>query len=735
MSQTGSASAAAQPCAKRPDPLRFGQINIREIDPPGTDVEWWADEFRRTHLDGVCINAGGFIAYYPTEVPYHFRSPYLGNRDLFSELTAAAKAQGMWVLARVSPGFMFEPVYRACPDWFMVTADGGPRCIPDPHDPENSPPLYYTCITSDCFREFVPAIFREIASRYDIDAFFGPHGWDGTHDVSYCPRCQRLFREASGLDLPRRLSDPARKAWRGWRDGLSEELWLHWDRIAQGIRPALFWWGNNSVGAIAKHARMFNADAQTRGEHTPLWLVGEVGKRMRSVAAAGVPEAAAAGAAGKPYFHIGSAYVEHRQQAKPDAEQRIFWAESLAADCRPWFTVIGTVPDDLRQFPPLERAFTFHARHEDRFLGRRSMANVALVWSDRQAQAYEGNAAGDTRASLLDAQRGAYYALLRARIPFDMLLDELIAPESAAQLARYDAIVLPNRACLSDGQCAALAGYAAAGGSLVVTYETSLYDDWGAARPDFGLADILGVHFAGEYLGPYRHARVDLGRESSGAACPFLEGIEHTRTMGLAGRYAASSAAVLRVQPAADTQHALTVIPSSPWHPPETAYPHVTHTDWATVFWREREAPSAEDRAVARSVYFAAPVDRILWHTTTPDLERLIANAVRWALHDRQPVRVDGPGLVDVHAYRRDHDVQVHLVNLSNPDIWHGPCREILPVGAQQVRVSLPAGSGHPTAVRLLVSASDAAWRVEGQDLIVDVSHIDDHEIVVAQLG
>ena len=691
-------------------PLRFGQINIREADPPITDVAWWADYFRRTHLDGVCLNAGGFIAYYPTEIPHHRRSPHLGERDVFGELASAAKEQGMWVLARVSPGFMYEEVYRARPDWFMVTADGGPRRIPDPHDPHNSPALYYTCITGECFREFVPAIFREIASRYDVDAFFGPHGWDGTQDVCYCPRCAALFRDATGMELPRGRSAPARKAWRSWRDGLSEQLWLSWDCVAKEIRPDLFWWGNNSVSALAKHARMFNADAQTRGEHTPLWFVGEVGKRMRSVAA------------GKPYFHIGSAYVENRQQAKPEAEQRIFWAESIAADSRPWFTVIGTVADDDRQFGPLARAFGFHAEHERLFLSRESLANVALVWSDRQAQFYDDSPVGDTRAALLEAQRGAYYALLRNRIPFDMLLDELITPQA---LARYDAVLLPDRACLSDEQCAALTGYAASGGGLVATYETSLYDEWGAPRGEFGLAEALGVRFGGDYRGPFRHARVRLEPTGADEAAPFLEGIEDTRTAILAGRYAGSATAVVAARPENGTRAGLTVIPSYPWHPPETAYPHVARTDWPTAFWRER--------GDARSVYFASALDRVLWRTQYPDLDRLLGNAVRWASHDRQAVRVTGPGLVDVHAYRCEQVVQVHLVNLSNPAIWHGPCTEILPVGAQEVRVRVP-GAERVRAVRLLVSGTAADWRTEGDTLVVDVPRIEDHEIVVAQL-
>jgi hypothetical protein len=45
------------------------------------------------------------------------------------------------------------------------------------------------------------------------------------------------------------------------------------------------------------------------------------------------------------------------------------------------------------------------------------------------------------------------------------------------------------------------------------------------------------------------------------------------------------------------------------------------------------------------------------------------------------------------------------------------------------------AGAGHPSAVRLLVSDTDAAWRVAGNALIVDVPRIDDHEIVVVHLA
>ncbi len=43
-----------------------------------------------------------------------------------------------------------------------------------------------------------------------------------------------------------------------------------------------------------------------------------------------------------------------------------------------------------------------------------------------------------------------------------------------------------------------LRSYVAGGGSLVVTFETSLYDSAGVRREDFLLADCLGTHYRGE---------------------------------------------------------------------------------------------------------------------------------------------------------------------------------------------------------------------------------------------
>ena len=66
--------------------LRWGQTNITEIDPTRYDIAWWRKQWQRTHTQGVIVNAGGIVAYYPSAVPLHRQARLLGGRDLFGEL-------------------------------------------------------------------------------------------------------------------------------------------------------------------------------------------------------------------------------------------------------------------------------------------------------------------------------------------------------------------------------------------------------------------------------------------------------------------------------------------------------------------------------------------------------------------------------------------------------------------------------------------------------------------------
>jgi len=55
-------------------PMRWAQIGFAEDDPGNYDPQFWLDYFKRLHVDAVTLNAGGAVAFYPTQVPFHYRS-------------------------------------------------------------------------------------------------------------------------------------------------------------------------------------------------------------------------------------------------------------------------------------------------------------------------------------------------------------------------------------------------------------------------------------------------------------------------------------------------------------------------------------------------------------------------------------------------------------------------------------------------------------------------------------
>src|SRR5690242_19333066 len=132
--------------------LRWGQTNITERDPTRYDIPWWREYWRRTAIQGVIINAGGIVAYYPSKFPLQHRAEFLGDRDLYGELASAAHEDGLAVLARMDCSRVGEDFFKAHPDWFSRQASGAPYQVAN---------KYITCINSPYYDEYIPGILQE----------------------------------------------------------------------------------------------------------------------------------------------------------------------------------------------------------------------------------------------------------------------------------------------------------------------------------------------------------------------------------------------------------------------------------------------------------------------------------------------------------------------------------------------------------------------------------------------
>ena len=119
--------------------MRWAQLTLVENDPGHYDPKFWLDYFRRIHADAACLSAGGCVAYYPTKLPLHWRSPFMGETDPFGELVTGCRKLKMVVVARTDPHAVHQDVYDAHPDWIAVNAQGQKRRH------AASPDLWITC--------------------------------------------------------------------------------------------------------------------------------------------------------------------------------------------------------------------------------------------------------------------------------------------------------------------------------------------------------------------------------------------------------------------------------------------------------------------------------------------------------------------------------------------------------------------------------------------------------------
>ncbi|HEY0617733.1 MAG TPA: beta-galactosidase, partial [Kribbella sp.] len=190
--------------------VRWAQTNLTEKDPAWYDADWWRDQWRRTRVQGAIINAGGIVAYYPSKFPLQHRAEFLGDRDLYGEIVAAARSEGLVVLARMDSNRAHQEFYDAHPDWFAIDADGNPYRAGD---------LYVACVTGPYYREHLTGVLEEIIERSAPDGITD-NSWSGLDrdHICYCPNCSSGFKEAARLDLPGRVDwdDPAYRRWILW---------------------------------------------------------------------------------------------------------------------------------------------------------------------------------------------------------------------------------------------------------------------------------------------------------------------------------------------------------------------------------------------------------------------------------------------------------------------------------------------------------------------------------------
>jgi hypothetical protein len=396
-----------------------------------------------------------------------------------------------------------------------------------------------------------------------------------------------------------------------------------------------------------------------------------------------------------------------------EAETRIWVAEGIANNLRPWFVKFSGTLYDRRCPKVVERIYRWHYRAEPYLRNVAPLARVAMVYSEETDRYYGGQRWQEQSDG---HELGMYHALIEARMPFEMVNDRLL---DAEHLKPFKLLILPNIAALSEAQCEQIRQYVQRGGSVVATFETSLYDERGKRRRDFGLADLFGVSYNDQVEGPMKNSYLRLKSDSeNGQSHPVLNGLEDAYRI-INGIWR------LDVTPHEDFPSPITLIPTYPDLPMEHVYPRKPDTDIRELYLRKL--------GKSRIAYIPSDIDRTFWQIMNVDHGKRLRNIINSTANEEPPVQVSGPGVLDVTVWRQKRSMTVHLVNLTNSMMMKGPFREFIPIGEQEVQVQIPP-SATVKKVHLLVSDKTPDYEIKDELVLLTVPSILDHEVAALDL-
>ncbi len=391
----------------------------------------------------------------------------------------------------------------------------------------------------------------------------------------------------------------------------------------------------------------------------------------------------------------------------------------------PWLVFLGSDLPDSRWQETGRQYYRWLKKNESHFFNKRPMAKLGVVFSQRLNELYQppgkvqGGYWGEAvntkeRGNPTDYLQGVYYALLEGKFVFDFIHEDDLTTDV---LSNYTGIILPNIALLSDAQAGNLQKFVDNGGSLLATFETGLYDEWGKQRNEFALSGIFNTRLKPGYKGP------------SGGVFYVSNDGNHSITQRFKG-VERLPGGEFYVPVTSQSKPILEVMRPFPNGIPEMVYPYPRKE--VDISSRQKDSPAliALEKGKSRVVYFPTDIDKNIWTGGSVDMSNLMQEAVRWMLHNTSPVKVQGEGCIEIFAWETEPVFAVHILNYNNPNMTKASIRKPFPIGEQKVTVELPTDIRILKAA-LLRSEKDLVFRQTGNIIEFTIPSIQDFEVAV----
>jgi Hypothetical glycosyl hydrolase 6/Trehalose utilisation len=686
---------------------------------------------------GVTISELGFVdpfyAYYDSKL-LKKRSPHVPMGRVEHDI-AEYKRLGVRILGVYPPCLQGE-VYENHPDWRRIATN----TVEIPQiDMKKYPHGGMLCLLGP-YGNFFIEVLAEILTKYpDVDAF----SFDGLHygGVCYCGHCRANYRRDAGAEIPNTdMNSPAFRRYQHWADRRMERLVQRMQARLKQIKPevALVTWTTNAgrFGHFLSIPRNMPSrmNLLLDAPDQEFWL--DETNRGATI----VPAFANAyiwattnhrTAFSEPY--ILSHGNPYGKDSFPPQEILRRMLLTLTYGAAPSIAVIQ--PPNLQD--ELYACLDQVKKRKPWLLDKKPEPWAALVMSDNTRNFY-GRSSGLVEERYMASVFGTFRAAVEEHQVLTVINDWNL---NNADLSIYKVLILANTACLDNDQVAAVERFVANGGGLVASLDSSLFDEFGNARPNFALAQVFGVEHRGSFETAAGRTGEKLDENLTRSIGPdywekrknvfdFKQDTGSFLNQGRMPTYVGDTAVTFKGP-------AVRVVVEGP-----TA--RVVGTLRIKSGPGNEAGPGVISHAYGRGrvVYFAGGFDSAYYLYAYPYQRLLIKNAMSWVAPAPAPIVVEAPMCVHSSLMRQSKNgserLIVHLYSDLNTTAFHAlpsddvPLREeVVPI--HDIRVTFAPG------YRL----GRAHLEPEGQELKVEtkpggasvvVPRLDIHSMIVAEL-
>jgi hypothetical protein len=455
---------------------------------------------RELNADSLRYPALSYFAYFPTKSGYPVHPELKG--DPMKETVDRAKQAGLRVIAYVPFNHPFMDITHDNPNyatWSKKFAGGKPMTTT-----HYGYATYYEGCLNSPLRDVIRTYVREVLTQYDVDVMYfdGPYeGMNHARDFCHCKYCQAAYQKKFNQPIPDQDA------------GITHDQDIQYQNwMANDVAIALF----KEVREMIRSTR----DVPVLFNDTSLLSRREWRARAVPVADGFMFEAAETPedklfnmqlgqSTGKVIWTYVGTHTQYNREHLKDQASRGWYSypvetqELLMDGATAVASGVGLVYWGLSRFfyqpkPPLsyesgryvKEIFDFQQKNDKLLRSLKSRPQVGVMVGSQTIDWYTGK--HYVSKAYANYYHGAWSLLKANSIEAEPFLDWSMTPEL---LAKYRMIYAPNCACLSDAQCEMLRAYVRKGGVLMATHLTSVADEYGRVRKDFGLADLFGASF------------------------------------------------------------------------------------------------------------------------------------------------------------------------------------------------------------------------------------------------